>query len=314
MPFRFPRSLARVASLGAGIAKQGAGIAKQGAGIAKQGARIAKQGASIAKQGAGAVLDLVLPPTCPLCNQPVARAADFCSACELSLTLTEGRMRSACLRCGVPRPPLAGHPPTDPADRDDSNESRGTAADRCVHCRDWEFQFDAVAPLWAYQDRVCDAIVAAKYARQSPLGDALGRRLGERAKALFSADLPDWVTFVPSHFSRQMARGGNGNQAIAVAVAGVVGRDARPLLRTTRRIKKQAWLDDEDRIKNVRGAFSLKKSYALLRPPELADRHILVVDDVLTTGATANEVARVLGVGGVRRVSLAVVARAIRSQ
>jgi predicted amidophosphoribosyltransferase len=87
------------------------------------------------------------------------------------------------------------------------------------------------------------------------------------------------------------------------------------LLRTRRRIAKQAWLDDRSRVENVRDAFSLKKSYALFRSPEIAGRHILVIDDVLTTGATANEVARVLrDGGGAQRVSLAVVARAVRSQ
>ncbi len=85
-------------------------------------------------------------------------------------------------------------------------------------------------------------------------------------------------------------------------------------MRTTRRIDKQAWLDDAQRLENVRDAFSLKNSYALLRSPRIANRHILVVDDVLTTGATANEVARVLRDDGARRVSLAVVARAVRSQ
>jgi predicted amidophosphoribosyltransferase len=126
--------------------------------------------------------------------------------------------------------------------------------------------------------------------------------------------LPDLVTFVPSHVSRQFSRGGNGNQVIAGAVAESIDRPHRVLLKTTRRIKKQAWLDDAGRIENVLGAFSLKKSYAWIRSPDIAKRHVLVVDDVLTTGATANEVARVLRVGDARRVSLAVIARAIRSQ
>jgi predicted amidophosphoribosyltransferase len=171
-----------------------------------------------------------------------------------------------------------------------------------------------VATLWSYQDRVCEAVVAAKYAYQTPLGDALGRRLGSRVEAIFEGDLPDLVTFVPSHATRQLTRGGNGNLAIANAVASSVGRRCRLLMRTTRRIAKQAWLDDAQRLENVRDAFSLKKSYALSRSPGIADRHILVVDDVLTTAATANEVARVLRDGGARRVSLAVVARAVRSQ
>jgi len=265
--------------------------------------------------GKEAVLELVLPPACRLCDLPVGSGDDFCHRCETALTLSEPMMRAACGRCGIPRPRAArdlaetrcdGHPR--------SVDSQPQSLQPCVHCRDSTFQFEGVATLWSYQDRVCEAVVAAKYAHQTPLGDALGRRLGRRVEAIFAGDLPDFVTFVPSHVTRQLTRGGNGNLAIANAVARSVGRPCRLLMRTIRRIAKQAWLDDAQRLENVRDAFSLKKSYALARPPGIANRHILVVDDVLTTGATANEVARVLRDAGARRVSLAVVARAVRSQ
>ena len=80
----------------------------------------------------------------------------------------------------------------------------------------------------------------------------------------------------------------------------------------TRRIEKQAWLDNEQRRRNVRGAFRLKKSYAFAKTA--VNQHILVIDDVLTTGATANEVTRVLMDAGARKITLGIVARAIRSQ
>lgn len=205
-------------------------------------------------------------------------------------------------------------------DRGDQNHAEQTSGGRletlecCAHCREIDYRFDGVATLWAYQDRVREAIVAAKFVHRAPLADAMGRRLGERAKAFFPAnDPPDYVTFVPSHLTRQVARGGVGTAVIATAVAQSIGRPCRSIMRTTRRIDKQAWLNDEERLENVRGAFCVKKSYALMRSRGLAGRHILVVEDVLTTGATANEVARVLREAGVRRVSLAVVARAVRS-
>lgn len=179
----------------------------------------------------------------------------------------------------------------------------------CVHCRKQKFQFDGVAGLWAYHGRVSDAIVAAKYAHCAPLGDAMGRRLGARVADVFSEDLPSIVTMVPSHQLRRFQRGGIGNQAIATAVATEIRRPSKELLRANRKTEKQAWLDDFQRQKNVHGAFSLKNGYALRRLPKA---HVLVIDDVLTTGATANEAARVLRAAGVRRVSLAVVARAIR--
>lgn len=166
--------------------------------------------------------------------------------------------------------------------------------------------------MWAYQDLVCDAIVAAKHARQAALADALGRRLAGLIVQRHPTELPDLITYVPSHLGRRLSRGGTGTSVIAEAVAHQIGRPCRAMLRTTRAIKKQAWLDDQERLKNVAGAFSVKKRYALPRSPEPPNRHILVVDDVLTTGATANEVARVLKISGINRVTLAVVARAIR--
>ncbi len=265
-------------------------------------------------RGKNAVLDLVLPPTCRLCNQPVGREQDFCGPCERSLTLSEPMMQSACHRCGRPRP------------KTQSATERGGASaaeiESCIQCEREKLAFSRALPLWSYQDRVCEAIVAAKYGHQSPLGAALGQRLGRKLVMTLGTDLPDLlspglVTFVPSHFTRHFQRGGNGNRAIAEAVCSCLreknhGVRCRSLLRMTRRIKKQAWLNNEQRHGNVSGAFALKKSYVFAKL--LVDQHILLVDDVLTTGATASEVASVLLAGGARSVTLAVVARAIRSQ
>lgn len=190
----------------------------------------------------------------------------------------------------------------------------------CGHCTNQTFQFDGVTALWIYQERVRDAVVAAKYPSHAALGDALGRRLGEKLLADSAGDFPDWVTYTPSHLRRQISRGGNGAHLIASAVSRVIRRPCRSVLRIKRPIDKQAWLDDAARQENVRDAFAVKKSYALPSPRGLvgqsrglSGRHVLLVDDVLTTGATANEVARMIRVAGARRVSLAVVARAVRS-
>ncbi len=183
----------------------------------------------------------------------------------------------------------------------------------CGRCRDQSFTFSGVAALWMYQDRVRDAVVAAKYPGYAALGHALGRKLGVRVAETFGDELPDLVTFTPSHLFRQLSRGGNGVQVIAAAVSRVLRKPCRPLVRLTRSTAKQAWLDDQQREQNVRGAFAIKKSYAFANPRGLNGRHVLLVDDVLTTGATANELSSVVRQAGARRVSLAVVARAVRT-
>ncbi len=291
------------------------------------------------------MLDLVLPPACRLCDEPVASQADFCLPCLLGLTLSESVMRSACHRCGLPG--RMDTSATQSADSHSVSLSPGpTRVEKCVYCKNEKFRFDCVVANWIYQGLVCEAIVAAKSPRQAALGHALGKQLGRRVVQTMSLDLPDTITFVPSNLRRQWSRGGrNGNIVIAEAVQRCIA-DAgkriavKPLLRTTRYIEKQAWLSDAQRRKNVCGAFATKKGYAwlldlpILRALKLRamnlgamnlgalktpvnpikDQHILVVDDVLTTGSTANEVASVLHHAGARRVTLAVVARAVRSR
>lgn len=262
----------------------------------------------------GSVLDLVLPPACRLCREPVDEGAiDFCQSCDRALRLSETTMRHACRRCGMPQALVRlqwGE--TKP---EESNRVAGARESEaaCPHCRERELAWDQVFTLWAYQGLVRDAIVAAKYPQQAALGHALGLRLAALVRRRLGPDLPDLITFVPCHLTRRLARGGVGTAVIAAAVARELRRPCRQLAKTTRPIAKQAWLDDSQRLHNVRGAFVAKRSYAFPRTPGPQNRHILLVDDVLTTGATANEVAKVLRGNGGQRVSLAVVARAIRS-
>ena len=261
---------------------------------------------------ASALVDLLLPPACRLCDEPVNSDQYFCHSCRLTLALSEPKMVSACVRCGRPGDINSAN------SRIQANDSGEIPC--CSLCEKEKFHFDTVIAKWTYEGRVCDAIIAAKYARQAPLGHALGCLLGERVDASMGDDLPDVITFVPSSVPRQLSRGGrNGNVAIAEGVQSTLRGNGKiiPLskvLRTTRSIQKQAWLSDKERRENARGAFAAQKSYAWNRVFPIFQQHILLVDDVLTTGATSNEVSRVLVEAGARRVTLAVVARAVWSK
>lgn len=277
--------------------------------------------ASAFREGISAVMDLVFPPVCSLCNDPVDGSRDFCVPCEGKLMGSEASMASACHRCGSPSVMVVGTPrgrmPEIPPDLPASSVDSLAPKAECPVCSQSPGFFsgatiDHVIPLWAYQGLVCDAIVAAKYAHNSALGDALGRRLARCIGGRLQDDAVDLVEFVPSHFTRQFSRGGIGSRTIALAVARHLNVPCRGHLRMNRRVAKQAWLDDEKRRKNVHGAFSLRKSYASPRTPVFANRHVLLVDDVLTTGATASEVASVMKAAGARCVTLGVVARAVR--
>ena len=304
-----------------------------------------------AKAGIAAASDLIWPPSCPLCNQSPPAAKDvpteFCSSCATALSASEKLTRAACRRCGVPQPETSIRPensdtqsdatvlkpeekadsqpfPADPTSAFELNpvyslahSEAGSSADRtpekCNHCRNQSFQFETILSLWLYQDRAREVVLAAKYAHQTALSATLGRRLGLRViEILGNSSKFDLVTYVPSHFTRQFSRGGNGNQVIAEEVGRTLSVACHQPLKITRRICKQAWLGDQARIGNVSGAFSLKKSYAWGSSTGVAGKRILVVDDVMTTGATANEVSRVLLASGAGVVCLAVVARAVR--
>lgn len=258
------------------------------------------------KNGLISISDLAFPPVCRLCNEAVQNDPDFCRRCLTELSASEKLMRTACKSCGLPSYAAAENVAS-------ASEPNG-APERplCQRCPRKGFLFDSVTPVWMYLDRVRDAIVAAKFAHHAPLTDALGRQLGARVAESLASDPPETVTFVPSPLSRRMTRGGTGTEFLAASVARTLTIGVVQLLRLTRKTQKQAWLSDRERLANVRDAFSVKRGYAFTKPPDFRNRHILLVDDVLTTGATANEVSRVLLAGGARKVSLAVVARAVR--
>jgi len=183
----------------------------------------------------------------------------------------------------------------------------------CAACPSDGYPFDSVTALAIYQGAIREAVVATKRAAHAPLASSLGARLGKRVDFNELGCKPDCITFVPTHRFRRLARGGpSGAERMAVAVGKVLGIATLDLLATTRWIAKQSLLPDEKRQPNVCGAFCIKRSYVWGQSPKLRDRHILLVDDVLTTGATAAEITTVLKQAGAASVHLAVVARAVR--
>ncbi|MFG0290223.1 MAG: ComF family protein [Rhodopirellula sp. JB044] len=201
----------------------------------------------------------------------------------------------------------------------------------CARCKNAkrEHRFHRITPLYRYHDVARDAVVAAKYPHNSVVARDLAFRLAARCLSRWpelneDVDLPrknqeqngtrlpprgfPLVTSVPSPWLRQVRRGGSGTRILAEYTASYWGLPYAALLRACRSISKQALLDDEERRANVRGAFRVR---ARARK-RIAGREIIVVDDVMTTGATADEIAGVLMDAGASKVSLAVVAMALR--
>ena len=166
-----------------------------------------------------------------------------------------------------------------------------------------------------YQGRMREAIHALKYHRLEPAARQLGRMLAE-AIAQLAAEAPSemLVVPVPLHRSKYRARGFNQARSLAAEALECLGkthpawklRMASSTLMRLRATESQAGLSSRMRRLNVRGAFSVSD------PSAVTLKHILVIDDILTTGATARAAAHALIKAGAASVWVATLARAQR--
>jgi ComF family protein len=136
------------------------------------------------------------------------------------------------------------------------------------------------------------------------LSTTMGRILAERRREQLAEVQPDIVVPVPMFWRHRLLRGKNNPDVLAACVATSLGVPMkRRVLVRHRHTKPQAGLTPPRRLANVRGAFRVR------RPDAVQGARILLVDDVLTTGATCNEAAKMLKQAGAAMVAVAVVAR-----
>ena len=174
------------------------------------------------------------------------------------------------------------------------------AGSRCGQCLRASPHYDATVALADYAPPVDRMIAALKFNGRLPLADVFGRLLA-RAAAPVLTDV-DALCPVPLAFERQAERGFNQAHAIARRIARDSRRPLRPeLLLRIRHTAAQMELPQDARRRNVRGAFAARGDLAGLR--------VAVVDDVMTTGATLDEVAAALKRAGASAVLNLVVAR-----
>jgi ComF family protein len=238
-----------------------------------------------------AALDLVFPALCPLCQTTLGadRRDPLCASCWRGITRL-GRPR--CHVCGA-APPLA---PT----FDDAGEP-APPAPSCAACAADPPPYDYARSAALFEGALREAVHALKYSGRR----ALARPLGDLAAGYCSATLAEAIeAVVPVPLARDRGRERGFNQAelLAQRVAHRLGVPVRPRwLWRVRPTRPQSDLAASERRANVRGAFRAS--------PQVSGRHVLVVDDVLTTGATLGECARALREGGARRVGVLTVAR-----
>ena len=208
------------------------------------------------------------PPACASCGGFLEDEALLCAACESAL---DELRRPACRKCAAP---LA---------------HEGTP---CPWCKGKGlYPFDRIARLTLYQEPMRGLIHQFKYHRRWPMGERLADQLAEEVAVWEVLQRAEVLVPVPLHFLRYWQRGYNQAEVLAQRLAGHCAHRAK-VVRAVSRIRHtptQTQLTSATaRRRNV------KRAFALVRPDDVAGRHVVVVDDVITSGGTVREVGRML--------------------
>jgi ComF family protein len=174
---------------------------------------------------------------------------------------------------------------------------------RCGLCRAGLNQFDSTYAYSSYDGAMRELIHLFKYDRVRPLATVLG---GFLSAALPREERFDMLVPMPLHWVRRWRRGFNQSHLLARDLARRTGIPVANALRRRRSTASQASLSRAARRRNVRGAFELRRGV------DVRGLRVLLLDDVLTTGATANACAAVLKRAGASSVAVLTLARADR--
>jgi ComF family protein len=244
----------------------------------------------------GGLLDLVFPALCPVCGTQLG-AGRRDPLCGLCWERVERLTPPWCRICGLPFGRFAGD--RAPADQDGLGH-------RCGECRRRSPAFSYARSATRYGDVVRDALHAFKFLGRRALAAPLGDLLADMGRQSLPVADPDLLIPVPLHPRRERERGFNQSLLLARRLGRAWTLPVRvDVLARTVATPPQTDLGAEARHANVRRAFALR------RPELVAGRHVILVDDILTTGSTASACAARLREGGAATVGVVSVARVL---
>jgi len=232
----------------------------------------------------GAIASLFYPPVCTICSANVPSREYLCEECDAKITRI---VPPFCAKCSEPF------------------EGAITGPFTCANCAHRTIYFDAAVSAYRSRGIVRRIILDFKYGRRLYLRHLVARWLfaalddDRLRQQRFDVIIP-----VPLHPARERERGFNQATLLAELASAQMSLQARPLLERTRYTTTQTAFDRAERMENLHGAFRLRKS------ADVRKLRVLLIDDVLTTGSTLSECARVLKKAGAISVHAATAARA----
>lgn len=230
--------------------------------------------------------DAIFPPRCPSCHGYVAAKGNFCAPCFQQLKMIEAPL---CACCGVP----FAVPVMEEA--------------LCPQCLDDHPEFDVARSALVYDAISAPLVTALKFNDQwANLERYVQLMLRAGGSLLEGADM---LVPVPLHWRRLLQRKFNQSALLAYGIQRKIGIVCAPeLLQRVLYTKTQMRMTREERLKNVKRAFAVPDfAHELLR-----NKIVVLVDDVVTTGATANACAKAMKAAGAKEVRVLALARTVR--
>ena len=260
-----------------------------------------------------ALTSVFLPADCRLCEQPLLRSSRLpvCEDCLAAFPRISSEKQ--CATCGLPLQATPGADGLDDADDDarhpDAPEqpvlSGPTGGTLCGECRSRTFRFDLARSFACYENPLVRAVLLLKFEELEPLADWFADRLAELVRQNPSISQADLVVPVPLHKQRRNERGFNQAELLSKRVARRLKLPHAGVLLVRKKPRPDKHLlTQRERWESVRGAFATHAG------SQVDNRRVLLVDDVMTTGATLDACAKALRDAGASEVFGLTVARA----
>ena len=235
------------------------------------------------------LIDLLYPPRCHICEsffQNEKNTGQICQTCLNGFSEINPPL------CPVCRKPF------------DSISQENHLCESCLRKRPY---YDALGAPYIYEGGIMEGIHLLKYSGRTQLADSLGILLGSFAKSWLQEAENSIIIPIPLYPKRLRQRKFNQSLLLARSVNSFLNMDLDYMsLRRTRQTQPQTGLKKDERRKNV------KKAFDLIGKPDIAEKTVILIDDVATTGSTLNECAGVLKKAGAEKVFCLVIARAVK--